>query len=503
MSRKSAFAVVGAVAWSVLMLACAEAAEEPAQPPAPAGKWEFLPEKIKGALVGMEYVIGPGEQLGEDVPRCFYEVSGEPAAELSASEDGMVAPGFRPLLFDSRGWLWCLGPKGDAIFAVRGKEVMKVTPPKGAVFETLGESWGVEELGVTIFEDAGKWVWIGDSRGVQWFDGEKWGQKDLADPRGIELVRPMSRLKVSADAEGRLYFWASESGEQKDGNRMFARGPYCGTDGFWMFDGKEWESFTVRDRVPAGRIEAVLPMGADRVLLKVAEKALPVPFSMKRVDIAAEVAWLVKELNSPEFAVREKATQSLEELGAGAGSELKKFQGGDQPPEVRWRIKMVLDALSEMGDAQQSGLFPGLDGKKVALEIDAQKLDHGPWLCVIRSAREANDDNGREDQVCTWIPTHAGVGIQGFHVLCLVIQDWPGVGRGERVSGLGTGRGDLWIGIEHRGLFHWDGKKTVCVSDERTREFWRVFGKDERGRILVGDGKRVAAYLPEAADDRK
>jgi RNA polymerase sigma factor (sigma-70 family) len=54
---------------------------------------------------------------------------------------------------------------------------------------------------------------------------------------------------------------------------------------------------------------------------------------------------LLRDLDSNDFAVREKAAQQLEGLGAGAEPALRKALRGQPPPEVRRRVEQLLEAV--------------------------------------------------------------------------------------------------------------------------------------------------------------
>ena len=59
---------------------------------------------------------------------------------------------------------------------------------------------------------------------------------------------------------------------------------------------------------------------------------------------ADQVGKLVAELESDRFAVRQKASQTLDELGEAAESRLRKALEGDLTLEVRQRIQQILES---------------------------------------------------------------------------------------------------------------------------------------------------------------
>src|SRR5439155_15882173 len=71
-----------------------------------------------------------------------------------------------------------------------------------------------------------------------------------------------------------------------------------------------------------------------------------VPFLQERVKPAAaadseRVVRLIADLDSPRFAVREKANQELEKLGEAAAHVIRKNLQGQASPEVRRRLETL------------------------------------------------------------------------------------------------------------------------------------------------------------------
>jgi hypothetical protein len=74
------------------------------------------------------------------------------------------------------------------------------------------------------------------------------------------------------------------------------------------------------------------------------------PLLQRRLPPAAppdpkRVERLLGDLDSDQFAVREKAARELEEIGDLAGPLLRKALAGEPPPEVRRRVKALLESL--------------------------------------------------------------------------------------------------------------------------------------------------------------
>jgi hypothetical protein len=75
-----------------------------------------------------------------------------------------------------------------------------------------------------------------------------------------------------------------------------------------------------------------------------------VPFLKKHLSPIAAIdakrtAQLIKDLDSDEFAIREKATEDLDKLGAAAQPILRQALKGDLSEEARARLQKVVDHL--------------------------------------------------------------------------------------------------------------------------------------------------------------
>ena len=90
-------------------------------------------------------------------------------------------------------------------------------------------------------------------------------------------------------------------------------------------------------------------------------------------DPAKRIDELIRQLGSDEFAVREKATEELRKIGKPAEEALRKALAADDP-EVRERVRAVLDALSPVekpkAQAPRRGLpgLRGLNGSSVTVQ---------------------------------------------------------------------------------------------------------------------------------------
>jgi hypothetical protein len=99
-----------------------------------------------------------------------------------------------------------------------------------------------------------------------------------------------------------------------------------------------WADLAGADAARARRAIQRLAAGADRSVPFLRDRLEPVPpVDPKRLDR------LIADLDSDDFAVRERATGELERLAAGVGpSVLRRVLAGKPPPEARRRIENLL-----------------------------------------------------------------------------------------------------------------------------------------------------------------
>jgi hypothetical protein len=449
------------LAGSWLVCGAAGAADVSPQPV----RWHVLPKSITDVLVAPD-------------GRCFYAAGGVRADKPTVSDEGLVTPGFHPLLFDRTGRLWCLDLDTHVILGVKGESVVTPRPPKGAEF-ALGTRRAPH---VPAYEDAAGRLWFGHSRGVSWFDGKTWTSKDLADPAGLEVDRPMMPLQVAEDDAGRLFLWATNV----ERNR-------CGTQGVWSFDGKAWARYSRQDFLRNDDIVAVCPVRKGVALVNTVDGRLET-LDLRAGDAAGEVDRLVPLLNDKEWNVREQATAGLKKLGRRAALDLKRHLTATEHPEVRSRIKIILDALRQPAAPVQS--LPGGRYTCERVVVHAPRWRRRPggerrWL-----ARATRVVDTKTKQAFGRAMFVLGDGP------ALRIEGWPEVGGASLVSILPDKDGGLWIGIAERGLHHWDGRQLKRLSTVHTRTFWLVRGRDRLGRILLSDGERAAACWPGKPEAR-
>ncbi len=430
------------------------------------GRWE----EIVGRDVRSVFVARGG--------RVFYERTGGPDDKLTVSAGGMVSPGFTPLLLDRSERLWCLERSAQRIVGVKGDSAVELRPTPGTRFRVPG----VRQPFTSAHEDEAGRIWFGNSRGVQWLDGKTWSHKDLADERGLELGEPMLPLNYAEGDGGRVFFWAADTEEG-----------FCGTRGVWSFDGKAWAHHTSRDLLPGDNVRAVCPVGGGAMLVNTAEGRL-VTLDLRAGDVADDVDRLVPLLNHEQWAVREKATKDLAALGRRAALDLKQHLTQTPHPEVRSRIKMVLDALASSGAAQQR--LPGGRYTCESVRVHAPSRPQRPaagrtWLAEATNAVDTQTHEARERAV--FLLSAGSVRLIG---------DWPARRGAAFFTTLPDGKGGLWIGIAGRGLFHWNGTKTERLSTLTARGYWRILGRDESGRLLVAAGSRIARYRPPGTAGR-
>jgi formylglycine-generating enzyme required for sulfatase activity len=103
-----------------------------------------------------------------------------------------------------------------------------------------------------------------------------------------------------------------------------------------------WTALAGADACRAYRAVWSLTMAPGQTVAWLKQRLRPVPAVEPRV-----VTRLLVELNSPRFAVREKATHALESLGEAVVSELRNVLTTRPPPETRRRVERLLEKLDQ------------------------------------------------------------------------------------------------------------------------------------------------------------
>ncbi|MFO7898958.1 MAG: HEAT repeat domain-containing protein [Planctomycetota bacterium] len=435
-------------------------------------RWHLLPRAVTGAFVGRG-------------GRCFYHTrAGD--QEKPVVRHGVVEGGFRPILLDRSGRLWCIRPGEERLFGVKGDDVVSATPPKRASFHTLDRRDGLLEKRTAAWEDAAGRIWFGHSRGVQWTDGRRWHTKDLAHPDGLEAGTPMSAVYITEDAAGTLYFWAP--GPAKS---------LCGTKGFWAYDGKTWRQMTgVVGLDPASnRIAALCLIGPERLLVNTEDGRIA-EFPLGEKD-DPKIAPLVRRLNDPRWAVRKKATADLIAMGPSITLPLKRSLASAHEPETRSRIRMVLGAPKSAAPRRRNERHLTDESPRLSL----RSLKSGRGTVTIRPRRARRRETDRRWVAVLDRRSFERARLPGLLLLLEGRQvtrmfEGPKGGDVRPMSILDAGAAGVWIGIRGRGLVRWDGKKHRQVLARKRARYWRILGRDRRGRILLTDGDRVGAYWP-------
>jgi hypothetical protein len=104
---------------------------------------------------------------------------------------------------------------------------------------------------------------------------------------------------------------------------------------------------------------------------------------------AKKIARLIADLDSDQFAVREKAMQQLGKLGDRAATELHKALAGNPPLEVRRRIEQLLEKQNGADHIRMVRAVETLEniGTAVARDLCAKLADGVADAPLTREAR--------------------------------------------------------------------------------------------------------------------
>jgi len=161
-------------------------------------------------------------------------------------------------------------------------------------------------------------------------------------------------MQPNADAPNRVQVWGAFS-TIRPGDRMEYTTPVRGYMDFIAPRGKEelcrkeWNDL----KKAAGTTDCVA-LGRDQAPGRVRRPKLPAA-SSGPVDAERVKQWMA-DLDSDQFAVREKATQQLAALGDAVAPALRKAQGGKQSVEARKRIDGLLAKLDEAPETYPLGM---------------------------------------------------------------------------------------------------------------------------------------------------
>src|SRR5262249_25544777 len=204
--------------------------------------------------------------------------------------------------------------------------------------------------------------------------GKERAQRLPQEPWGEMAFSPDGRVLLVGDEEGTLRLYLAATGKELGRLRGHRSGITClafSPDGKTLASGSHdttallWDVSDLLDRKgePSGELgtrqldalwtdlagdDAARAYQAIQELAAAPRQAVPFLNGRLRPVAAAEpkqLAALLADLDSADFAVREKATAQLEQLGEGAEPELRRALEGNPSLEVRRRVASVLQKL--------------------------------------------------------------------------------------------------------------------------------------------------------------
>ena len=168
------------------------------------------------------------------------------------------------------------------------------------------------------------------------------GTAKASDPVGIYARVDRVSMEPNEETPGRIKIWGAFSMAAGRGDSYQA--PECGYLYFQIASGQEkqcraeWADF--KRVAGTGQVIAF----GNRYRTKLAIRTVPLQASKGPAADPQKIAHWIADLDSDQFAVREKATRELEKQGESARPALRKALENHPKPEARKRLERLTDA---------------------------------------------------------------------------------------------------------------------------------------------------------------
>jgi len=211
------------------------------------------------------------------------------------------------------------------------------------------------------------------------------GTTKASDPVGIYARIDRVSMEPNDDNPERIKIWGAFSLAAGRGDNYQA--PECGYLYFQIVSGQEkqcraeWADF--KRLVGTGQIIAF----GNRYRTKLAVHTIPLQAPKRPGADPQKIAHWIADLDSDQFAVREKATRELEKQGESARPALRKALENHPKPEARKR----LERLTEGDRPDPYPLGVGVMKIETGTNYDT---DYGPIKALLEMPVAASPDNG-------------------------------------------------------------------------------------------------------------
>lgn len=452
-----------------------------ASPPEAVERTDLLPQHVR-------WQTYPSDVIGVRIDRQgrpWFELDGNATIEQVKGqvEKAMTlkAPwvrGARIVLFDSAGRVWICPRPGLLLgFDPNSREWIEreATGDRGSDPSSTATSDAA--FGPAIEDRDGR-IFVGDRGGCHVFDHGRWSyqpfyQLNIAKDLYFGDAHRFEAPTFAQDARGRVYAWAP-----------WGRGGCTGTLGFWVHEQDRWEQVMTEVGQKPGHVAAVVPLGAEQVLVCPESGVV----CLMRVDLddptdAERIGRDIELLGADDFHQRREAERQIIARGPHVLPKLREALSATRSPEQRARLQQAISVL------ERKPIEPRINEFRLA---NARYWGRDARGGIALWADTVGPD-GRAGRTAAWIVNPP----DDVEPAPEAITDWT------PQSMLLDSKGRLFLAHYKNGLAVLQSQKLARITDDSDLPFDTIVGEDHDGRVYVQSRCQVVAIDLDAPDTRR